>query len=168
MKQVHLFWLAIWALLATACDTETGKKADNPQIAFYTLKNQNAAGPGCEVNVATAQEKEVIIANDEILSYHAAEHYFVLTAAAVNRLKAVKSQIPFYLKVDNEVVYSGFLMPGYLSLACFDVIVIDPLSYNNNIIWVRYDYANSSKPINDFRNNAALLAALQKQGKLEK
>lgn len=154
--------------MAFSCDTETGKKTDTHDIAFYTLENQNTNGPGCQLDVATAQEKEVIIANDEILSYHAAEHYFVLTAAAINRLKAVKSQTPFYLKVDNQVVYAGFLMPGYLNMACFDVIVIDPLSYNNNMIWVRYGYPNTSKPANDFRNNATLLAALQKQGKLEK
>lgn len=154
--------------MAFSCDTETGKKKDTHEIAFYTLENQNTTGPGCQLDIATAQEKEVIIANDEILSYHAAEHYFILTAAAINRLKAIKSQTAFYLKVDNQVVYAGFLMPGYLSLACFDVIVIDPLSYNNNIIWARYDYANTGQPANDSRNNAVLLAALQKQGKLEK
>ncbi|RDC64987.1 hypothetical protein [Adhaeribacter pallidiroseus] len=167
MKQVYLFWLMIGLGVAFSCDTETGKKADTPHVAFYTLKNQNTLGTGCELDVATAQEKEVIIANDEILSYHAAEHYFVLTAAAVNRLKNIKNQTPFYLKVDNAVVYAGFLMPGYLSLACLDIIVIDPLAYNN-IIRVRYDYANTSQPTTDSRNNATLLAALQNQGKLEK
>ncbi|QNF33166.1 hypothetical protein HUW51_10670 [Adhaeribacter swui] len=167
MKQAHVFWLIIWSFLAFACDTETGKKADSPHLAFYTLENQNTINPGCELDVATAREKDKIIANDEVLSYHAAEHYFILTAAAVNRLKNIKSQTPFYLKVDNQVVYSGFLMPGYLSLACFDKVVIDPLAYNN-IIWVRYDYANAGKPTNDFRNNATLLEVLQKQGKLEK
>ena len=168
MKQVHLFWLIIGALVAFSCDTETGKKTDTVKIAFHTLENQNTTGPGCQLDVATAREKEVIIANDEILSYHAAEHYFVLTAAAINRLKAIKSQTPFYLKVDDQIVYAGFLMPGYLSLACLDVIVIDPLSYNNNMIWVRWGYPNSSQPANDSRNNATLLTALQKQGKLEK
>ena len=168
MKQVYLFCLIMGACLAFSCDTETGKKTVTPDIAFYTLDNQNASGSDCELDLTTVREKEVIIANDEILSYHAAEHYFVLTAAAINRLKAIKSQTPFYLKVDDQIVYAGFLMPGYLSLACLDVIVIDPLSYNNNMIWVRWGYPNSSQPANDSRNNATLLAALQKQSKLEK
>ncbi|QMU31332.1 hypothetical protein [Adhaeribacter radiodurans] len=168
MKQQRLVWLVVWALLGFSCERETDTNVVKHNIAFYTLENQSETGPGCELDLNTAKEKEKIISNDEVLSYHAADHYFTLTAAAINRLKNIKTQTPFYLKVDGQVVYSGFLMPGYLSLACLNVIVMDPLSYTNNIIWVRYDYGSTNKPANDFRNNAELLAVLQQQGKLEK
>ncbi|MDQ4139538.1 MAG: hypothetical protein M3142_03345 [Bacteroidota bacterium] len=168
MKQQRLIWLVIWALIGFSCERETDTNVVKHDVAFYTLEDQSATDLSCELNLETAKEKEKVIANDEILTYHATDHYFTLTAAAINRLKRIKTQTPFYLKVDGQVVYSGFLMPGYLSLACLDVIVMDPISYTNNIIWVRYDYSTRSKPANDFRNNATLLAALQKQGKLEK
>ncbi|PSR55644.1 hypothetical protein AHMF7605_20105 [Adhaeribacter arboris] len=168
MKQRRFLWLVIWALISFSCERENDTNVVQHDISFYTLEDQSVTGLGCKLNLNTAQEKEKIISNDEILSYHVADHYFTLTAAAINRLKKIKTQTPFYLKVDGQVVYSGFLMPGYLSLACLDVIVMDPISYTNNMIWVRYDYGTSSRPINDFRNNAELLATLQQQGKLEK
>lgn len=172
MKQLHFLIIFIGVTVCFACERETDKLQVKHDISFYTLQDNNTWYEDCSLNFSQLQEKENIISSHEILSYSTEGHYFTLTAAAINRLKNIRTKVPFYLKVDSKVVYSGFFMPGYLSLSCPGVIVIDPISYSNNNIQVRFDYANYLPGIGqksaDFRNHETLLKALQEEGKLNK
>jgi hypothetical protein len=168
MKQASIFLMYVLALMALSCQKEASEQVNGYRVEIWTLKDYTTANAPCELNPARLEEDERIIANDEILSYHASDHYFTLTAAAINRLKSIKSKIPFYLKVNNKVVYTGFLMPAYLSLACGGSVVIDPISYTNNMIWVNFPHLTVSQQANDLRNSDVLLKALEEQGKLRK
>lgn len=165
MKQVRILLILIVALTGFSCQPEEASdQRQTHTVEIWTLKNYSVAGE-CAIDPNRLEEDEKVIANEEILAYYATDHYFVLTAAAINRLKKIQAKTFFYLKVDDQMVYTGLLMSSYLSLVCFGII-IDPISYGNNTIQVRYQYATTSQP-NDQRNNAVLLKALEEQGKLK-
>lgn len=166
MKQVTIGLIFVLILTGFSCQPEdASNRVKTHLVEIWTLKNYSAAGE-CAIDPNRREEDEKLIANEEILAYYATDHYFILTAAAINRLKKSQAKTPFYLKVDDQVVYTGLLMSSYLSLVCSGII-IDPVSYGNNTIQVRYQYATTNQPVNDQRNNAILLKALEEQGKLK-
>ena len=165
MKRVTLM-LAAWTLAGFSCQPEDANdQVKRHTVEIWTLKDYRAAGE-CTIDANRLEEDEKLIANEEILAYYATDHYFILSAAAINRLKEIQAKTPFYLKVDGRVVYTGLIMSSYRSLVCFGII-IDPISYSNNTIQVRYQYATTRQPVDDQRNNAVLLKALEEQGKLK-
>ena len=170
MKQLRLLGFFTFLLFGFSCERETEQQATRHRIAFYTLvDNQKNTADACLIDLTQLKIAEALLTDEDLLAYRASGHDFTLTAAGVNKLKNIKSKTPFCLKVDDQLVYTGFLMPGYLSLACSGII-IDPISYANNTIAVRLNYtaASSRHLIKDLRNNAVLLKALEEQGKLRR
>lgn len=171
MKQATIFLILVVGLTGFSCQKNADELVAAHDIAIWSLKNYRLAGDECQLHRATLEKKEELLTNEDIQSYHATGHYFTLTAAGINKLKGIKSKTPFCLQVNQQVLYTGFLMPGYLSLYCTGVIVIDPIPYSNNTIRVGYnyaEYAGASQLVNDLRNDPVLLKALDEQGKLRK
>ena len=170
MQQLRLLSLFTLLFFGFSCERETEKQVTTHRVAFYTLAaNQKNAGNESPVDSTQLIISETLLTDEDILAYRASGHYFTLTAAGINKLKNIKTKTPFCLKVDNQIIYTGFLMPGYLNLTCSGII-IDPISYSpHNTIAVRFKYIKKTPPkIKDLRNDAVLLKTLEEQGKLRK
>lgn len=96
------------------------------------------------------------------------DYTFRLTAAAIQKLKALSDRTPFAVTVDKQVIYYGFYKPGFSSASCDQSITMDILWTTDYAIHLRLGYPGllQGTTIEDSRNDPKLIATLKKQGKL--
>ena len=175
--------LLVVAALAVGCDKPPAISARPSPLPVLT--STAVAGEGFAIYLTDPEVRpdqlavlshleladEPILAADDINSYAWDTHELTLTAAAVERLLALKvptSGKSFAVCVDGAPVYAGAFWAGYSSQS-FDGVVIDPIlvTVERPVIQIRLGY-----PAPDFfrgqdpRADPLIRQALERAGKL--
>jgi len=139
-------------------------------VEFYQLESFNYVANKCMVDSSSAILKsDPFINNADIIAYSKSAFTYKLSAAAINRVKALQGRVPFAVTVDKQVVYFAFFNEVILSSSCEHSISMDLDLGSSDKILLKLGYPGALQgvPINDQRNNPLLLSALSSQGKLK-
>ena len=171
---VHIF-LAFQIIFLTHCRQKEELPAPQGKVELYLLESFETTGDHYfqidESSVIT--EGNPFLAFQDLLTYHPNEYYFTISENAKNKIENLDHSvhgIPFGIKVNNELIYTGFFWPSYSSMSC-DWPVIDPFTlYNDNKLKVNLGYASSipATEIPDARNDPRLLSVFRVNRRLVK
>lgn len=159
-------YLLIFAALATGC-----KKASQStgSVEFFQLANYTMLDSKCQVNPSgVVLQTTPFIHNVDIISYSESNYRYSLSAAAMERVKAMVGRQPFAVAVNGETVFYGFYNPSILSSSCEHSVSLDGESESDdNRIILRLGYPGMliGVPIEDKRNDLRIINALKAQGK---
>ena len=150
------------------CKKSRTAGSGNDLVEIYALKSFQLVPQKCQVDPATAVLQDVpVISNDEILTYSRGNHLFSLTDGGKQDTEQFNTYHAFAVTVNKEVIYYGFYKPFTSSSSC-DHSITMYISFPSRTLVMNLGYPSPMPgiAIDDQRNNATLLAALNAQGKL--
>lgn len=162
-----LFILTI-ASIFPSCNKDNVNAGETVEI--YLLKSYEIMAAKCQIDPSLSVLQDVaIIKNQDILAYSQTEYTFTLTDTAIQKMKVLRDKMPFAVTVDKQVIYYGFFKPSFSSSSCNESITMDLAWTSDNEIYLRLGYPGllQGVSIEDKRNAPKLIAALEKQGKLQ-
>jgi hypothetical protein len=168
-----LVLFSISMFVFTSCDKneneneDVGSKVDLYLIGqFITTDNY---GPIDEASVVTS--KSPLINYADFISYNKSTYVFEISEHAIETIKNIDPTIDgsaFAIKVDDEIIYTGYFWPGYFSSIC-NWIVIDPLMLEEeNELHVKLGYPETIEGVEipDKRNDIRIIDVFKKDNKL--
>lgn len=173
MKIKNLFLLLI-PLFILSCN-EDYKIGSDEIVEVYLIEsykvneNENLYFQIDESSIVT--EKYPLIRYSEIISYNPEKYELELSKDAAKRIKEMKHSvhgIPFAVKVNNTLIYSGYFWPSISSASC-DWVVIDPITSTENTFQIKLGYPvfRDDISIPDKRNDKRLINAFKRDKKLK-
>lgn len=171
------------------------QEVEDPAMGFYLLEDYETSGkmlpfwqydegyPSQQIINSTVVTSSVpVIEFTDIISYDSAKHLFKLTDSAfvkVSRLpKSLSDGLSFALKVDNQIIYTGYFFSFFSSFSCdwnCAVLRIGRTNYEGMEIILSYPFSGFfSKEdfphIQDFNtiNDPRLIEFFEKNTKLVK
>ncbi|MEM2103963.1 MAG: hypothetical protein QW717_03630 [Candidatus Bathyarchaeia archaeon] len=134
-------------------------------VAWFFFTQQPRRGFG----IYLAWSNELVISDEDIVSYNRTSHEIRLTVGGVEKIKALKvpvTGIPFVIKINGREIYAGSFWTSFSSLS-YSGIVIDTLKIQNYTIKIEKGYPSSAffKGV-DPRNNSEIFNYFQEKGKL--
>ncbi|MEM3602002.1 MAG: hypothetical protein QXN87_04945 [Candidatus Bathyarchaeia archaeon] len=130
---------------------------------FFSQQPQRGFG------IYLTEGNELVISDEDIVSYNKTSHEIRLTLGGVEKIKALKVPVTgssFVIKIDGREIYAGSFWTSISSLS-YSGIVIDTLKIQDDTIKIEKGY-----PSQDFfkgvdpRNNPEIFDFFQKKGKL--
>jgi len=115
--------------------------------------------------------KKPLVYYSDFISYNSKTYIFVISNDSKDRIQNLEHSvhgIPFALKVDNNLVYTGYFWPSYSSAMC-KWIVIDPMRLlisNELKVYLGYPWSQSVVGIPDKRNDNQILDIFRSDNKL--
>lgn len=113
-----------------------------------------------------------IVKYADFVSYDSNLHEFKITSDAAETIKNLEHSVhglPFAIKANNELIYTGYFWPSYSSVLC-TWVTIDPLmvEYSQSLV-VNIGYPGSyvSYFTPDKRNDARIINIFKRDGKLK-
>ncbi|HBE40488.1 MAG TPA: hypothetical protein DDW27_04670 [Bacteroidales bacterium] len=165
MKSLYVILAAITSALASC------EKLPESGVEIYLLTDYQKKSPGAEIFSGSEKLSEnPIISYNEIILYDSADHYFQIAeskAEELSRMKWSTQGTAFSLTINKQIIYSGYFMPGYSSLA-LNWISMDPLAFDAKIrVTLGYpvDWPWFQGP--DPRNDPRIISYLRKDNKLK-
>lgn len=144
----------------------------NGGVELYLLSSFKTIGNTNQIDESTIISSPLpLVTYSEIQYYDATTCTFKISDSAKEAIKGIKHSVfgvAFALKVNQEVIYTGYFWPSYSSATCAWV-VIDPFGINqNNEVDVRIGYPGliAGQTIPDKRNDPRLLDILKRDNKL--
>ncbi|HMQ06906.1 MAG TPA: hypothetical protein PKC30_06360 [Saprospiraceae bacterium] len=159
-NHVVLFSLSLFLIFSCSQDINL------PVVEFKILDEISLVSGLCKIDEENYMTGEIIIQDSDILSYHPEEYYFTLSVSGIEKIKTKPDNAPFGLFVDDRLIYTGFIKPGFSSSSCLESITMDNTGFNQRIT-MSLGYPGHNPNVQDRRNNPYLIIALQEQGKLE-
>ena len=90
-------------------------------------------GWGTTTRKSVITKNSALLSYSDLLSYDSTEHKFAISDKAMEIIINLKpgsaSGLPFAVKANDTLIYTGYFWPGYSSLSC-NWIVIDPVMTN--------------------------------------
>lgn len=171
MANIPLLSLIAILLLSSACDKETLKTpAIDGRVEIFGLKTFAWRGDGtCAVEPnSVVLNSTPLVANDGIVSYNRSSYIFEFRGASAQHIKDLAPRTPFAVTVNGDIIFIGVCMQSIMSSACFESITMENLIHGPNKAKLELGYPGTlaGSPVEDKRNDATLLGALQSQGKL--
>lgn len=171
MANIPFFSLIAMLLLSSACDKQ---ELDTPAIdgrveifgleTFAWLDNGVCAvDPGSAVLTSTP-----LVTNEGIVSYDLSSYILEFQGESARNIKDLAPRAPFAVTVNGEIIFIGVCMQSIMSSVCFESVTLENLIYGPNKAKLELGYPGTlaGSPVEDKRTDAALLGALQSQGKL--
>ena len=142
------------------------------KVEIYLLSKTELVSGRCEVDKAKSiVDSKPIITNNDIIAYHSAENEFEVNATAFQRIIGLSDKTAFAVTLNREVIYYGIYKPFISSSSCDNSITMSTLTYNINAFRLKmalgYPGLLQGITVEDLRNHADLMSALEKQGKLK-
>lgn len=176
MKQ-GLFLHAIIGMLALslfACEKTDHEITKGDKVELYLLESytkiENTRAQIDESTVITHDSP--LITYSDFLSYDKSEYAFELSDEAKSTIMDLEHSvagIAFAIKVDDDLIYTGYFWPSYSSASC-DWVVIDPMHlYLGNTLLLRMGYPGPPEGvvIPDNRNDIRILNVFEADNKLK-
>jgi len=166
-----LLLLGIIALMNVGCDK---KDFHHEKVELYLIESFVKSEDGhCKIDENTVvTKKSPLIGYSEIVSYDPESYTFELSDNAVKKIKNMELSvhgIPFAIKVDNILIYTGYFWPSYSSASC-DWVTINPVrTYGSNQLIVELGYPghNEGDNIPDKRNDKRIIDTFKQDHKLK-
>lgn len=153
-----------------SCEKET---VDLPgDVEFYLLDFYETLDSTPEIDLSTLVLAELpLLTYPEMKSYNSRNYFFKLTGEGRDKIEGMEHSVggvAFAVTANEEVVYTGYFVPSYSSLA-IQWIVIDPLFWHlTNRMYVNLGYPGlfEGSAIPDLRNDERILEIFRRDGKL--
>lgn len=159
-------------LLLSFVSCEKGDCGCEGEVELYLLYAYDTVEGSPEIDLATlVLEEDPILSYADLKSYNAKDYYFKLTDVARERIEEMDHSVAgtaFAVTASDEVVYTGYFLPSYSSLA-MQWIVIDPIFWHlSNRMYVNLGYPGliEGEEIPDLRNDDRILGIFRRDGNL--
>lgn len=170
LKSILVFVLSLFFML-TACKKDNDEKTGN-SIDIYLISEFETINNTQEIdkNSVELSDNPLVFYND-IISYDAHNYLFKITEEAKTRINNLDDSIytaAFAVTVDDEIIYTGYFWPGFLSSTC-NWVVIDPLLLDvANALKVQLGYPETIEGVTipDYRNDSRIIDIFRKDNKL--
>ena len=145
------------------------KPVQDRLVEIYLLTSYKMVDGKCQVNNNSIVLQDTpFVTNNEILKYSPSSHELTLSKNSQQKFDSLSPRRAIAVTLNKEVIYTAFNMPQYVNSSCDDAIVIMFDYFTRRIrINLGYPGINQNPGIDDQRNNAKLLSAFAKQGKLQ-
>ena len=156
------------SLFLTGCDKEETDEIKGKDVELYLIESHETTDIQYQIDEnSVITRTSPLLYYSDFLSYDSNNYVFVISDESKNRIKNLEHSvngIPFAMKVDNEIIYTGYFLPSYSSLR-FDWIIIDPIliDYYNGMK-VELGFIGSEIP--DKRNDSKILDVFNRDNKL--
>lgn len=158
-----------------ACDKNETTNPKGGSVELYLLKScKTIGGTNHQIDEKTIVTKsQPLVTYADFQSYDSNTFTFKISDAAKETIKSMQYSvygIPFAIKANNVVVYSGYFWPSYSSASC-DWVVIDPLALligNELKVELGYPGLREGQIIPDNRNDQRILNTFAVDNKLIK
>lgn len=140
-------------------------------LEIYLLTDYQKKAPAADIISGSEKLSEnPIISYNDIILYDSSEHYFQVTESLARELREMKwstQGTAFSVTINKQIIYSGYFMPGYSSLA-LNWISIDPLAFDSKIrVTLGYPVDWPQFQGRDPRNDTRIINYLRKDNKLK-
>ncbi len=170
MKTLILYFhIFLFAGLSHSC--QKINIGQNGTVDFYLLDKYSTINQSCRIDENSVKtEKEPIIKYEDLLLYDNETYTFQLAENAAETVKNLHPSVyglPFAIKANDELIYTGYFWPSYSSASC-SWITIDPVMMEDNKIIVKKGYPGQieGETIPDKRNDERILSIFRKDKKL--
>jgi len=171
LKRISIF--VILGLFIAGCHkSEDTNYPSTGFVELYLLDSYKTIGYSKQIDETSIVTKaDPLIAYSDILSYDSSNYTFKITdkaKSAVNSLGLSVFGVPFVIKANYVIIYSGYFWPSYSSATC-DWTVIDPImiDYHKGLkVELGYPWPWASVP--DKRNDKRILDIFADDHKLTK
>lgn len=165
MKGLFVIITAITSALVSC------EKLSESGLEIYLLTDYQKKSPGAEILYGSEKLSEnPIISYNDIILYDSADHYFQISeskAQEMHRIKWGTQGTAFSLTINKQIIYSGYFMPGYSSLA-LNWISMDPLAFDSKIrVTLGYPADWPQFQGRDPRDDSRIINYLRKDNKLK-
>ncbi|MDP2335089.1 MAG: hypothetical protein Q8N05_01305 [Bacteroidota bacterium] len=177
MKRQILFFAIFVTLnfIFIACDKNETTNPKDGGVELYLLEScKTISGTNHQIDERTIVTKsQPLVTYTDFQSYDPNTFTFKISDAAKKTIKSMQYSvygIPFAIKANNVVIYSGYFWPSYSSASC-DWVVIDPLSLligNDLKVELGYPGLREGQIIPDSRNDKRILDIFTSDDKLIK
>jgi len=177
MKRQILFitLFVILNFIFIACDKNENTNLKNGSVELFLLDSyKTISGTNHQIDERTIVTKaKALVPYSDFLSYNPGTNTFKISDAAKETLKSMEYPvygIPFAIKANNVVIYTGYFWPGYSSASC-DWVVIDPMALltgNDLRVELGYPSLSEGQIIPDHRNDPQILNTFASDDKLIK
>ncbi|MHC1702881.1 MAG: hypothetical protein AB9846_03130 [Tenuifilaceae bacterium] len=165
-----LVFVAGALFLLLSCDKEDYIIGDN--VELYLIESYETIDNSSKINESTViTEANPLIYYSDFISYNPSSYIFEISSVSKERVENLEHTvlgIPFAIKVDNKLVYTGYFWPSYSSAIC-NWIIMDPLRlYSGNELKVVLGYPGlvNGEAIPDKRNDRRILDVFRRDNKL--
>ncbi len=107
-------------------------------VGWLFLSHQPQEGFG----IYLLDSNELVISDEDIVSYNITSHEIKLTAGGAEKIRALKVPVtgsPFVIKINGKAIYNGSFWVSFSSLS-YSGIVIDILKIQDNSIKIEKGY----------------------------
>ena len=95
-------------------------------VSIYLLKSFAIVSGKCQVNAATAVLQDApVVNNSDIVSYSPGTYQYLLSDAAIQKVKTLDDRNAFAITVDKKVIYYGLVKLNISSSSCDHSITMD-------------------------------------------
>lgn len=165
--------LGLFILLACGCEKNESSVTSNGKIELYLIDTYSKIGYSYQINENSVVTKSTpLIAYSDILSYDSTECVFEVSERALEAIKNLNHSVhglPFAVKANDILIYTGYFWPGYSSQSC-DWVFIDPMmtSIGPKIqVSLGYPGLSEGQTIQDKRNDERIIRILKLDDKLK-
>lgn len=144
---------------------------ENGSVDLYLLDKYETLHQTCQIDEKTVKTKSSpYLSYSDFESYDNETYTFKLTSEATEKIKNLKPSVfglPFAIKANDELIYTGYFWPSYSSASC-SWVTIDPVLMQDNQIKVQLGYPGQieGEIIPDKRNDERIISIFKKDKKL--
>lgn len=157
-----------------ACDKNENTNLKHGNVELYLLDSYQTIGSTYQIDEKTIVSKTTpLVTYPDFLAYDSSTFTFKISDAAIKSIKSLQLSVhgvPFAIKANNVLIYTGYFWPSYSSAGC-DWVVIDPLLLGiGNELRVQLGYPGlvQGVVIPDKRNDERILEIFASDNKLIK
>lgn len=173
MKNLQLLLVVLMVELFSGCEKTQSIPGSNGKVELFMIETFSTIKNSAQIDVNSVVTKQSpLISYQDFLSYDSVQHEFSLSNKALDAINGLKHSVhglPFAIKVNDTLVYTGYFWPSYSSASC-DWVVIDPFLANaNKKATVRLGYPGliQGQTIEDKRNDKRILRIFKQDNKLK-
>jgi hypothetical protein len=171
------FWISVFLLaIPYSCNKNSGPESaiqSQGGVEIFLITDFTTLNGSAQINESSVTTKtSPLIYYSEIVSYNPQTYSFEITEAAKKRITKIQFPVhgtPFALKVDGELIYTGYFWPSYSSASCQWTVIDPTFLYLRNKLTVEMGYPGTFTDIlqYDRRNDSRILNKLERDNKIE-
>jgi hypothetical protein len=168
MKAKVLF-TALALILVMGCSKD--KESHSEDVNLYLIESFSLSKDGhFKIDESSVKTKGApFISYADFLSYSPATHSFELSKNAIKKIEGMKSelyQVPFAIKVNGTLIYTGYFWASYSSLSC-DWLTTDAWRMMGaDSLRMELGYPGAWDGVPDRRNDERIIEVFRRDSKL--
>ena len=167
--KIKVMFTALALLITMACSKDNGS---HEGVELYLIESFSLQKDGhFKIDESSVKTKSApLISYTDFLSYSPATHTFELSEKAIKKLEDMKSelyQVPFAIKVNDTLIYTGYFWTSFSSLSC-DWLTTDSWRVlGADSLHMELGYPGAWDGVPDRRNDERIIETFRRDHKLK-